>query len=55
MSRNYKKEYEWSKEKYHDVKVRIDKDKYEKLKMMLGHKQVGKWLKEKIDEYIGDG
>jgi len=53
MSRNYEKEYEWQKNKYHDVKVRIEKKKYEKVKEKLGNKPIATWLKEKIDEFIG--
>lgn len=35
MARNIKKEYDWSKEKYHPVLVRLDKDVYLKLSDVL--------------------
>jgi len=48
MSRNYKKENEWKKNKYEEVRANIDKDSGIKLKQKL--KREGKTIAEWISE-----
>lgn len=54
MSRNLKKEYEWSKTKYTRILGDIDKDLAENLKEKLKkeNKSIASWITECAKEYL---
>lgn len=54
MSRNIKKEYEWSKKKYTRILGDIDKELAEKLKLKLAeeNKSIANWITECAKKYI---
>ena len=51
MSRNYKKENEWEKEKYKRLVAKIDKNLAEEFLNKI-NKPYAIWLKEKINEEL---
>ena len=54
MSRNIKKEYEWSKQKYTRILGDIDKQLAEELKNKLKeeNKSIASWITECAKEYL---
>lgn len=54
MSRDYKKENEWKKNKYEEVRANIDKELGVQLKEMLKNegKTVAEWITMNAKEYI---
>ena len=54
MSRNYKKENEWKKNKYEEVRGNIDKELGIQLKETLKNqgKSIAEWITENAKEYI---
>lgn len=54
MSRNYKKENEWKKNKYEEVRANIDKELGIELKAILRKegKTVAEWITKNATEYI---
>lgn len=52
--RNYKKENEWKKNKYEEVRANIDKDLGLQLKEMLKNegKTVAQWITENAKKYV---
>lgn len=54
MSRNYKKENEWKKNKYEEVRGNIDKELGMQLKEILKNqgKPIAEWITENAKEYI---
>lgn len=54
MSRNYKKENEWKKNKYEEVRANIDKELGVELKEILKRdgKTVAQWVTENAKKYI---
>ena len=54
MSRNYKKENEWKKNKYEEVRGNIDKELGMQLKETLKTqgKSIAEWITENAKEYI---
>lgn len=54
MSRNLKKEYEWSKNKYTRILGDIDKELAEKLKEQLKkeNKSIASWITECAKKYL---
>jgi len=54
MSRNYKKENEWKKNKYEEVRGNIDKELGIQLKELLKKqgKSIAEWITENAKEYI---
>lgn len=54
MSRNLKKEYEWSKNKYTRILGDIDKELAEKLKEQLKkeNKSIASWITECAEKYL---
>jgi len=54
MSRNYKKENEWKKNKYEEVREKIDKELGIQLKELLKKqgKSIAEWITENAKEYI---
>ena len=52
--RNYKKENEWKKNKYEEVRGNIDKELGMKLKETLKNqgKSIAEWITENAKEYI---
>ena len=54
MSRNYKKETQWEKEKYKRLVAKIDKNMAEEFLNKI-NKPYAVWLKEKISEELEGG
>lgn len=56
MSRNIKKEYEWSKQKYTRILGDIDKQLAEDLKNKLNeeNKSIASWIAECAKEYLNE-
>lgn len=56
MSRNTKKEYEWSKQKYTRILGDIDKELGDKLKEKLKekNKSIASWITENAEEYLNN-
>lgn len=54
MSRNYKKENEWKKNKYEEVRANIDKEIGEELKKKLKseNKSIASWITENAKRYL---
>ena len=54
MSRNYKKENEWKKNKYEEVRANIDKELGVQLKEILKNegKTVAQWITENAKKYV---
>lgn len=54
MSRNYKKENEWKKNKYEEVRGNIDKELGMQLKETLKNqgKSIAEWITENAKKYL---
>lgn len=52
--RNYKKENEWKKKKYIEIRAYIDKEIGEKLKISLQKKgkSIASWIRDNANEYL---
>ena len=52
--RNVKKEYEWEKEKYHKVIVRLDKSDYNKMVDLLNGVSISTFLKSYVKIFLDE-
>ena len=52
MSRDFKKEGEWEKQKYKRLVAKVDIEVADKFLKKLGNKPYAIWLKEKINEFL---
>ena len=53
--RNYKKESKWQKEKYDEIRAKIDKDLGTKLRTKLKKEDrtIAGWVTDRATEYLG--
>lgn len=56
MSRNYEKESQWMKNKYVDIRAKIDKSVAEPFKAKLSERGIpyAQWLKDRIAEFMNE-